>query len=74
MDNVSKLTTLSLCQYNLDKLNLVMIKICKYIFFAYLAGWMIGQQHDWQATLDETRLGTFFSHQPITTKASEVNQ
>ena len=40
--------------------------------FLFSVGWMVGQQHDWQATLDENREGTFFSHQPTTTTADEV--
>ena len=38
----------------------------------HLEGWVIGQQMDWQATLDEYRIGTFFSHQPLTTDPEVV--
>ena len=38
----------------------------------YRVGWTVGQQQDWQATLDEKRIGTFFSHQPVTAIPDQV--
>ena len=38
----------------------------------FSAGWVIGQQQPWQATLDPNRNGSFFSHQPTTSIPDEV--
>ena len=73
-----ELLIICLVQHKIIKVNppciyIILLKISySNTDFLFSVGWTVGQQHDWQATLDENREGTFFSHQPTTTTADEV--